>query len=248
MPMIVAGLLLLWLSSVLLRGFVRANPAALARMVRKGGGTVALLMAVLLILRGEFNLALLAAGAGLWLLNAGSGLAASTFGSTSAPWRRTEPPRQRASGVRSRTLDVAVDPATGRISGRFRAGPFAGWMLDALSQAQAIEGYRWCLAADPTEAGLLEPYLDRRFPGWRDAAHVAGDAGRAEAGRRPPGPVRMADHEAYHVLGLAEGASREEVARAHRRLMKTHHPDHGGSTAMAARVNEAKDVLMRRHP
>ena len=58
----------------------------------------------------------------------------------------------------------------------------------------------------------------------------------------------MAQDEAYELLGLAQGASREEIARAHRTLMKRFHPDHGGSTDVAARVNEAKDVLMRRHP
>ena len=57
----------------------------------------------------------------------------------------------------------------------------------------------------------------------------------------------MSEDEACKLLGLAKGASREEVARAHRSVMKTAHPDHGGSTDLAARVNEAKDVLMRRH-
>jgi len=57
----------------------------------------------------------------------------------------------------------------------------------------------------------------------------------------------MTRDEAYEVLGLAKGASAEEVIRAHRALMKKFHPDHGGSTALAARVNQAKDVLLDRH-
>ncbi|MBL8588912.1 MAG: DnaJ domain-containing protein [Methylobacteriaceae bacterium] len=57
----------------------------------------------------------------------------------------------------------------------------------------------------------------------------------------------MSENEAYEVLGLAKGASRDEIARAHRELMKKLHPDAGGTTHLAARVNEAKDVLMRRH-
>jgi len=58
----------------------------------------------------------------------------------------------------------------------------------------------------------------------------------------------MTEEEAYQVLGLQPGASAEEVARAHRTLMKKVHPDQGGSTELAARVNAAKDVLAaRRH-
>jgi curved DNA-binding protein CbpA len=57
----------------------------------------------------------------------------------------------------------------------------------------------------------------------------------------------MTEDEAYEVLGLQKGATRDDVVRSHRSLIKKLHPDQGGSTDLSARVNEAKDVLMRRH-
>lgn len=67
--------------------------------------------------------------------------------------------------------------------------------------------------------------------------------------RRPPGAPppaadgRMSVAEAYAALGLAPGASVAEVREAHRRLMQRVHPDHGGSDWLAARLNEARDIL-----
>jgi DnaJ-domain-containing protein 1 len=101
--------------------------------------------------------------------------------------------------------------------------------------------------------------LTQASPYWRRlfAADADGEtAGRREHAQRnagarrgfdPPRGTKMTEQEAYEVLGIQPGASAQDIGRAHRALMKKFHPDQGGTTYLAARVNEAKDVLLRRH-
>src|SRR5215831_2328522 len=94
---------------------------------------------------------------------------------------------------------------------------------------------------DTDSRDLLGAYLDRREPGWRETAQ--NDSG---SGARPGGAGKMTEEEAYQILGLQPGASMEEIRRAHQSLIKKLHPDQGGTTYLAARINDAKDVLLRR--
>jgi hypothetical protein len=90
---------------------------------------------------------------------------------------------------------------------------------------------------------LFQAYLDSRTAGWRETVEDHPGAGQSAQG----GAGAMTEKEAYEVLGLQVGAGEEEIRQAHRTLMKKLHPDQGGSTYLATRVNLAKDVLLRSH-
>ncbi|MFD2235596.1 hypothetical protein [Phaeospirillum tilakii] len=68
----------------------------------------------------------------------------------------------------------------------------------------------------------------------------------APAAAPPPGGMQaMSRAQAYAVLGLAPGATPAQVRAAHRRLIRANHPDRGGSTWIAAQLNQARDLLLR---
>ena len=83
-------------------------------------------------------------------------------------------------------------------------------------------------------AAVFATSARRPMPG---AAGSAGAPGRSSSSA-------MTRAEAMSVLGLKEGATEEEIMAAYRRLMMQNHPDHGGSTYLAAKINQAKDVLL----
>lgn len=218
------------------RAFTSANPSVLAKRLKQVGGVLALVSAVFLLLRGRFDMAAMLGGLGAWLLG-WSGLSLPSFGS------RTTPSPGSVSRVRSPMIEMELDHDTGEMNGTVLAGAFAGRALNDLDQNALRQLCAECRHSDPDGLKLLEAYLDRRFAGWREHAQADGDAGahrRAQAGA-------MTEEEAYQILGLQPGAGPDEIRRAHRTLMMKLHPDQGGTTYLAARINEAKDVLLRRH-
>ncbi len=131
-------------------------------------------------------------------------------------------------------------------------GTYAGRRLDDLSLADLIDLLNTCSVQDNQSAQVLEAYLDRVHPDWRERVQAAGAGsagrGRESGGRRgeAPGPgAAMSREEAFEVLGLEPGASDEEIKAAYHRLIANLHPDHGGSTYLAAKINQAKDTLLR---
>jgi hypothetical protein len=234
MGAIIFGVIVLVLVLVAMQAFTAANPKKLAPVLKTVGGVGALGGAAFLASRGQLGLAIPLGFAGLGLLGW-------------LPWgpagfgARTQKSEGQVSRVRSAFVEMELDHDTGAMRGRILAGRHEGKSLDALDIATLTE----CLTEiDEDSRALLMAYLDRRQPRWRE--DVQGDAAAAAHGS-PWSSGKMTEEEAYQILGVQPGASAEEIGRAHRALMKKLHPDQGGSTYLAARVNEAKDVLLRRH-
>jgi hypothetical protein len=233
MPALLLGVAVLILLLWALHAFSKSDPKQVARFVRLVGGGGLLVIAGFLVMRGQIGLAIPVGAAGLGLLGWIS-LWPASFGA------RTQRSPGQVSRVRSSFLEMELDHDTGNMRGRILAGTYQDTPLDALDTPTLL---KVMAEIDEESAALLAAYLDRRDPGWR--ANAQGDA--AAGGRGPARSGKMTEEEAHQILGVQPGASAQEIGRAHRALMKKLHPDQGGSTYLAARVNEAKEVLLRRH-
>lgn len=226
---VVAFLLLVLLGAVTL--FLRADPAGLADTTRSLGPLLLGLAGFSVLAVGRVGLggAMLAAAA-VWygVLRAGRRDAAKQHGMRSI--------------VRTAALEMELDHDSGALEGLVLAGRDDGRALGAMGLAELRRLYGE-LSSDPESRQLLETYLDGRFPVWRKHADADGGNGLGVA----PGPGAMTKEEAYKVLGLEAGAAAADVRKAHRRLIQRLHPDISGSSFLAARINEAKDVLLSNH-
>jgi hypothetical protein len=217
-------------------------------MLRLAGGGLAIAGAGLMALTGRFIAALPLALFGLMLLMRGSGRRTSKPGAG---------PTGRVSTARSAFFEMTLEHDSGEMRGRVLTGAFAGRELASLDGEDLLLLWRECRAADPPGRQLLEAYLDRNWPEWRDAQKQPRDGepradrssaeGEARAReQRPPPSDGMSVEEALAFLGLGRGATVDEVKSAHRQLMKQVHPDVGGNAYLAAKINEAKEVLLTR--
>jgi len=217
--------LLLILAALLL---VRASPARVADGIRLAGPILLGIAGVVTLFLGRGGLAgILIPAAIAWYIR----------GRASRGVRTAEPGRR--SHVRTAALEMELDHDTGGLEGLVLAGRYEGKELSALG-LQDLLALRDELVSDSESLQLLETYLDGRFPVWRDHLEAEPHGGQ----RGAPASGAMTKEEAYKVLGLEPGASAADVRKAHRRLMQRLHPDIGGSSFLAARINEAKDVLL----
>ncbi len=221
---------LLWL---LLRTLADAPPKKIIAGAKIAGAGVGILGALFLLVTGR-----------LWsVLALGSAFAPALmrfFKSWQIGQGGTAQTETDDSSVETRLLRMTLDHATGAMDGLVREGKMRGRKLSELGLDALLELLAEARLDDPDSAPLLEAFLDRAAPDWR--SH-----GGAASGEAPPAsPARggMTRSEAARLLGVAEDADPATIKAAHRRLMMKVHPDHGGTDELAARLNDAKRVLL----
>jgi hypothetical protein len=232
MPTLAFGIVILVLVLWALNAFSKSDPKKLVRVLRPAGGVIALALAAVVGLRGHFEVAIPLGLTGLGLLGWGPFASKGIF-------QRTQKTPGQVSRVRTACIEMELDHDSGDMKGQVLTGRLQGSPLESLSVPTLLA---LLPEIDDESRALLAAYLDRREPSWRENSQ-----GDAAAGSRAARGAKMTEEEAYQVLGVQPGATAEEISRAHRSLMKKLHPDQGGSTYLAAQINEAKEILLRRH-
>jgi hypothetical protein len=238
----VGGVAILCGLLALLYLFVNADPLRLARGLKIAGIVAAILLALVLAVFAGFFVLFLPLPL-LWGFFARGrrfggfrNAFCSAFGGPTASSGQT-------STVATPFLRMTLDHDTGTMSGTVLSGRFTGMRLDELGLAELLALLRECRSQDEEAARLIEAYLDRLHPDWRD--EWRSERPGADAAR--PAADDIGVEEAYAILGLAPGAGVAEIKEAHRRLMSKLHPDHGGSDYLATQINRARDVLLAQH-
>lgn len=236
----ILGLALLVGFILLARWFINADPKVVVRAARWIAVALAVIVVLLLIFASRQAWFALLIPLLLPLLMRSGVL-----------WRRIKaaagPTPGQTSEIATRFFRMTLDHDSGVMSGEILDGEFSGRRLEDLELGQLIRLWRECQAEDRQSAAVLEAYLDRRLGDeWREVAGAGPgpESGEGAAGGASQGAGAMSRDEAYDILGLQAGAGEAEIREAHRRMMQKVHPDHGGSNYLAAKINQAKDLLL----
>ncbi len=226
------GLVLLVVVLLFGRWFVNADPKLLAKTLKRTALVLILGVVAVLAVSGRLTWAFMALPVLLpWLLRirslARTAKNYSRMASNAGPGGTSE--------VKTRFLRMTLDHDSGDMEGDVLEGDYAGRSLASMSLEETVDLLNVCLRSDEASARVLESYLDRVYPHWRETEKTAGRRDDDTMGRQV----------AYEVLGLKPGATEKEIKAAHHRLISGLHPDHGGSTYLAAQINQAKDVLLK---
>lgn len=216
----------------LVKSLANAQPSQVRGLIRKVAGGALMVFSGVLAMRGGINLAMPVFLLGLGLMGQ------QMVFPNGMPWQRKTPGQK--SRVATSQLAMELDHDTGEMSGEVLVGQHKGRKLDSLTLEEMRAFHAQCAAAADQSRALLEAWIDRVRPEWR--AQWQGQGGNAPSAGSSG---RMTRKEALAILGLKDGAGADDIRAAHRRLMKTVHPDLGGSDYLAAKINEAKELLLQ---
>ncbi len=236
------------LAGVLLAGrwFSTADPKLLVKVLKWVLLGVIGTVALFFLFTGRMALAVFALPALLpWLMRARAAHRMfKTFSRMTSGWGGGA--AGQSSDVETRFLRMVLDHDSGRMSGDVIDGVYAGRALAGMSLDELLDLLQTCWVEDRPSAQVLESYLDREHPDWRERVQEEAPGNGGDGSRGPRrGKGSITREEAWKILGLDPGASKQEIKAAHHRLISGRHPDHGGSTYLAAQINRAKDILLK---
>lgn len=205
-----------------------ASPAAIKRAALSLGAGLLFVVALFLLFTGRIGAAV-AFGAGAFgvLMRLRQAWGLFSFFKKHMPAGGGS--QDNRSTVETGYLKMTLNHEKGHLDGEVLKGLFQGRRLSALSLDQLREKYEELVREDAESMRLLESFLDKAHAHWRAEKPVKRD---------------MNEEEALNILGLRAGAGAEDIKAAHKKLMKQLHPDSGGNTYLAAKINEARDFLL----
>ena len=139
------------------------------------------------------------------------------------------------SQFRTQFLVISMNFTTGSVEGEIISGDYNGKKLSELSPDELKLLSQQYKTVDKESYVLLQAYLIRS----------GSNNDQAYQQYNPDNFNELTETEAYEILGLPNTASKDEVVKAHKRLMQRMHPDRGGSDYLAAKINAAKDQLVK---
>ncbi len=140
------------------------------------------------------------------------------------------------SQFRTKSLNVEINFSTRKMDGEVLDGEFAGRRLSQLSTEEAQKLSDSLRDSDRESYILMQAYLMRNGG--------SGDEQFQQENSSSASFSACSNEEALQILGLESGASKEDIIKAHKRLVQRLHPDRGGSDYLAAKINAAKDQLI----
>ena len=160
---------------------------------------------------------------------------ASMFRSMKAAMGGNVGPPPQTSEISSRYIHMVLFHDTGVMDGTILEGQFKDTKLSQLELLRLKELLTE-ISNDPDSSNLLTAYLDREHGEWRSGEERTEPSSSSDD---------MSESQAIDILGLKDNATKEDVIQAHRRMMQKVHPDRGGSTYLATKINAAKEMLIK---